>query len=144
MKDNIILFIVIIALSAISLIASIGVSLYYKRRKFYIKNGKSVSVLAKRFTTVSVAVTAGVFVALGITLLSGFGLPAFMFMGLILFFIMCGCSIIIGPAVSLLGIVFSAVSVKKHDGGKRTYIFLSCLSMLVSFTVIYLYALLNL
>ena len=138
MKDNLILFIVVITLSAIFLVAAIILSIYFKRKKFELKGEVTISELAKKLTSVSVAINVSVGITLITTILSIMISPAFIFMGLILFFIMCGASIVVGPAVSLLGIVFSVVSIKREQG-KKAYILYSVLSIFISLMIMFLY-----
>ena len=138
MNDTLILFIVVMTLSAISFIAAICSSIYFKRKNFELKGEVTISELAKKFTTVSVAINASVLITLITTLLSTMISPGFVFMGLIIFFVMCGVSIVVCPAVSLLGIVFSVVSVKRAQG-KKLYILCSALSMFISFGIMFLY-----
>lgn len=138
METHLIIFIVVLALSAIAFIAAIGVLIYYKRKDFKTEGECGISALAKKFTTISFSVSLSVLITLATTLLSAMISAYFLFMGLFIFIAFCGISIIAGPAVSLLGIAFSVVSVKREEGSKA-YIFVSALSMLISLAVAYMY-----
>ena len=109
MKDNLILFIVVMTLSSVSFIAAICSLIYFKRKNFELKGEVTIAELAKKFTTVTCSINISVLITIITTLLSTMLPFAFVFMGLILLFIMFGVSIVGCPAVSLLGIVFSII-----------------------------------
>ena len=135
MESRLIIFSVVMALSAISFIASICVLIYYKRKNFELKGEVTISDLAKRFTTISLGINLSVLISFAASIIS-FILPPLAVMGIFISLILCGISIVIGPAVSLLGIVFSRIGERRGEDGKVPYVVISGLSIKVSYVVI--------
>ena len=133
-----IIFSVVMILAAISFVAALCMLLYYKRTNFELKGEMTRPELAKKLATISVGINVSVVISIAASIVSAI-IPPLAFMGVFIVFALCGASIIIGPGVSLLGIVFSVISVKRDAEGNSKYIWASGLSMLFSLYIMVSY-----
>ena len=139
MHTSVILFSVVMSLSAISFIAAICMLLYYKRQNFEIQSEMTRVEFAKKLATVSAGIQVSVLISMAATAISAGVVLPLAALGVFIVLALCGVSIVIGPAVSLLGIVFSVISVKRDAEGKFKYIWACAISMAFSLCLLVAY-----
>lgn len=139
MHTSVILFSIVVSLSAISFATAICMLLYYKRQNFEIKGEMTRVEFAKKLATVSAGIQVSVLISMAATAISAGVVLPLAVLGVFIVLALCGVSIVIGPAVSLLGIVFSVISVKRDAEGKSKYIWASAISMAFSLCLLVAY-----
>ena len=129
-------------IKAVLLFVVIHILLVCKKKKFEFQSEDKLPKLAKRLSIIPLVVNISVLVLFFASMIASKGSSnLFVVLGVFFSLIFSGISAIIGPSISLLGIVFSVAYVLKQTQKSKgiVYILVSSLSLLISFGILGVY-----